>query len=169
MTNQNSKQGTEIILGLGQMRASREEELVLISLGLGSCVAICAYDPISKVGGMAHMVLPRSSDGRSNEPNPKFVDCAIPMLLEEMKELGALKSRLIVKIVGGAEMMKAQSPNGTLNIGPQNVQAVETLLEELSLPLRSADIGGTHGRTARLYLDSGKLLVSAVGGARREL
>jgi chemotaxis protein CheD len=169
VTNQTSKQGTEIILGLGQLRVAREEKLVLTSLGLGSCVAICAYDPISKVGGMAHMVLPRTSDGRSNEPNPKFVDCAIPMLLEEMEQLGALKSRLIVKIVGGAEMMTTKSPNGTLNIGPQNVEAVETVLAELGLPLRGADIGGTHGRTARLYLDSGKLLVSAVGGARREL
>ncbi len=169
MTNQTSKKGTEIILGLGQLRATRDEKMVLTSLGLGSCVAICAYDPISKVGGMAHAVLPRSSDGRSNEPNPKFVDCAIPMLVEEMEQLGALKSRLIVKIVGGAEMMKAHSPNGALNIGPQNVEAVETVLAALALPLRSAAVGGNNGRTARLYLDSGKLLVSAVGGARREV
>ena len=105
----------------------------------------------------------------SKERHPKFVDCAIPMLVGQMEQFGALKSRLIVKVVGGAEMTQAQRPHGALNIGPQNVEAVRNVLAELGLPLDGVDVGGSHGRTVRLDLDSGRLLVSTVGGAPREL
>lgn len=169
MTNQSDRQMKNIVLGLGELRAAKGEDTVLIGLGLGSCVALCAYDPVSKVGGMAHMVLPSSNEGRKNGYNPKFVDHAIPLLLEEMQQLGALKSRLSVKIVGGGRMILGQKPNNLLDIGDRNVQSTKAVLAELGLPLNGAETGGTHGRTARLYLDSGKLIVSAVGGSKHEL
>jgi chemotaxis protein CheD len=169
MTKQQTQQRADIVLGLGELRAARGEDTVLISLGLGSCVALCAYDPVSKVGGMAHMVLPRSSEGRSDGRNSKFVDHAIPMLIEEMLELGAIKSRMIVKITGGGQMIATQSRNGLLDIGDRNVESTRAVLADLGLSVQADETGGTHGRTARLYLGSGKLLVSAVGGASREL
>ncbi len=169
MTDQSAQRGKDLVLGLGELRAGRGDDTVLVSLGLGSCVALCAYDPVSKVGGMAHMVLPHSSEGRSDGRNPKFVDHAIPMLLEEMEQLGAIKSRMIVKITGGGQMISTQSRNGLLDIGARNVESTKAILADLGVSLQAAETGGSHGRTARLYLDSGKLLVSAVGGARREL
>lgn len=165
----NVEEKTEIVLSLGQLRAAQGEEIVLISLGLGSCVALCAYDSVTKVGGMAHMVLPESKEGSSKEPSPKFVDCAIPMLFEEMKKLGAVQSRLKVKIVGGAQMLQLQSKNGLFNIGSRNVEAAETTLAALGVPLVAAETGGNHGRTVRLFLDSGKVIGSRVGQPSYEL
>ena len=169
MNEQNGQQETNIVIGLGQLRVARRANTVLACLGLGSCVAICAYDPVTKVGGMAHLVLPQSSEGHSMEPSPKFVDCGIAMLLEEMEQLGAKRSRLIVKIVGGAHMIRTPGRDGLFNIGERNVKAARTVLADLGLPLRAADTGGRHGRTVRFYLDSGKLVVSAVGGVSHEL
>jgi chemotaxis protein CheD len=167
---QSTNQRTDIVLGLGQLHAAKEADTVLVCLGLGSCIGLSVYDPVSKVGGMAHMVLPSSSEGRSNgQQSPKFVDCAIPLLLDQMKELGALRSRMIIKIVGGAQMVNMNGSIGVLNIGDRNVEATKSALTSLGLPLHGADTGGNHGRTARLFLNSGKFLVSIAGGAGREL
>ena len=166
MTLQGTQQRTETVLNLGELRAARGDESVLVCLGLGSCVGLCAYDPVAKVGGMAHMVLPSSSEDRNAGSSPKFVDCAIPTLMEEMEQLGALRS---IKIAGGAQMVSGGSAAGVLNIGERNVVATKTALADLGLKLRGEDTGGTHGRTVRLYLNSGQLLVSTAGGISHEL
>lgn len=160
---------TDIVLSLGQLRAAQGEGIVLISLGLGSCVALCAYDPVSKVGGMAHMVLPGRSANGANGASPKFVDSAIPMLFEEMEKLGAARSRLNVKIVGGAQMLHLQDKNGLFNIGSRNVETAKTVLAGLAVPLAADETGGAKGRTVRLSLDSGKLVVSHVGEPSHEI
>lgn len=159
----------EFILSLGQLRAAQGEEAVLVSLGLGSCVALCAYDPVSKVGGMAHMVLPERGASSANGASPKFVDCAIPMLFEEMELLGAVRLRLNVKIVGGAQMLQLQDEGGLFNIGSRNVESAKTVLAGLGVPLAAAETGGRKGRTVRLFLDSGKLVASHVGESSFEL
>ena len=167
MTTQSTKERIDIILGLGELRAAKGDDTVLVCLGLGSCVGFCAFDPISKVGGMAHIVLPASSEGSG--PGPKFADCAIPTLLDEMVQLGAAKSQIVIKIVGGAQMVNNEGKPRVLNIGDRNVEATKTLLAELGLPLKASDTGGNHGRTARLFLESGTLLVSEAGGVSNEL
>ena len=159
---------TDVVLGLGQLRAARGEDVILTSLGLGSCVAMCVYDPVTKVGGMAHMVLPARSLP-SREPSPKFVDCAIPMLLDEMREQGAQKGRLVVKLVGGAQMTVVAKGNPLMNIGVRNLEAAKTALAELGLRVDAEETGGEHGRTVRLYLGSGKLMVSTAGGESFEV
>ena len=75
-------------IGLGEMKVTKDDSVVLTCLGLGSCVGMAAYDPVSKVAGMAHIVLPRS-DGRSGLP-AKFADTAIPALVDEMCKLDSL-------------------------------------------------------------------------------
>ena len=165
----NVEEKTDIMLSLGQLRAAQGEGIVLISLGLGSCVALCAYDPVTKVGGMAHMVLPERSANGASGPSPKFVDCAIPMLFEEMEKLGAVRSRLDVKIVGGAQMLQLQDEAGLFNIGNRNVETAKKILAELGVPLAAAETGGKKGRTVRLFLDSGKIFASHVGEPSFEL
>ncbi len=150
-------------LGLGQLEAAKGPGTVLACLGLGSCVAMCAWDPLAKVGGMAHMVLPNSADARASAPHPKFVDSAIPMLLDRMIKLGAAKHRLVVKLVGGAQVVNIAAANDLFNIGMRNAEAAKSNLAALGIPVRAADVGGNRGRTARLYLDTGRLLVSRVG------
>ena len=163
-----TKERADVILGLGKLRAARGDDVVLTSLGLGSCVALCAYDPVTKVGGMAHMVLPeRNSSAR--EPSPKFVDCAIPMLLAEMSELGAQKGRLVVKLAGGAQMTAVADGNPLMNIGARNLEAARATLAAMGLRVQAEETGGEHGRTVRLYLGTGKLMVSTAGGESFEV
>ncbi len=167
MTIRSATPGTDLVLGLGQMRVTKDTDEVLVCLGLGSCVAVCAYDPIAKVAGMAHIVLPSASG--SSGPHPKFADSAIPMIIDQMQELGALKGRMVVKIAGGAQMVGANATTGTMNIGERNVEAVTSVLAQHGLEVRAADTGGNYGRTARFRVESGSVVVSKAGGAGHEL
>ncbi len=157
-----------IVVGLGEMKVSSDPSAVLTCLGLGSCVSICAFDPISKVGGMAHVVLP-SSEGRSVKASAKYADMAIPLLLEAMQELGAQKIRLTVKLVGGAEMSTAPGMDNTFKIGEKNQEMVKIKLAEEHIRWSGEDLGGNHGRTARMFVDSGKVTVSSAGRETKEL
>ena len=74
-----------IMVGLGEVKISKDPETVLACLGLGSCVAITVFDPVAKIGGMAHVVLPESR-GRSGEKAGRYADVAIPQLLEKLKK-----------------------------------------------------------------------------------
>ena len=111
--------GLTAAIGLGEMKVTKDDSVVLTCLGLGSCVGMAAYDPVSKVAGMAHIVLPRS-DGRSGLP-AKFADTAIPALVDEMCKLGALQSRLVVKIAGGTHMSGSPGAGSLFKTGERNV------------------------------------------------
>lgn len=167
MTIQSATRGTDRVLGLGQMHVTKDIDAVLVCLGLGSCVAVCAYDPSAKVAGMAHVVLPGASGNPA--PHPKFADAAIPMIIEQMQELGALKVRMVVKIAGGAQMVALNGTIGVMNIGDRNVEAITEIFTQHGLQIRAADTGGNHGRTARFSVESGTVLVSKAGGASHEL
>lgn len=110
------------------------------------------------------MVLPASVEGRSV---PKFVDVAVPMLLSEVVKLGAQRGRLVAKLVGGAQMMSVV--NDTLNIGQRNADAAKEALRQFQVRLAAADLGGHQGRTVRLFLDSGRVSVTLVGGSSYEI
>ena len=165
---QTTVESKTIVLGLGQLQATQDPAAVLVCLGLGSCVAVCAHDPVSKTAGMAHLVLPSFDDGRRPGTEGRFVDTGIPMLIEQMTKLGATPGRIVAKIVGGAQMIPAPG-NSNLAIGDRNVDAARAVLRRLGLIVRSADTGGNRGRTVKLYTDSGRLTVSTVGGTIRDL
>ncbi len=169
MTEPNGPLEETIIVGLGELRATSAGNAILVCLGLGSCVALCGYDPVSRVAGMAHMVLPSSNGKTPSQSAPKFVDCATPMLIEEMVERGAVQSRIGAKLVGGARVIKTDKENHSLDIARQNVQAAIVVLERLGVPLQAAETGGNKGRTVKLHAGSGRLLVSTLGGSEREL
>lgn len=157
-----------VVLGLGELYATRDSTKTLVCLGLGSCVALALYDPTLRAGGMAHMVLPASAEGRGGT-GAKFVDEAVPRLVEEMEKLGSFRHRLIVKLVGGAQVLAAAHADGSLNIGCRNAEAAKKALRGLGLRLWASDLGGSHGRTVRLDLSTGRLTVSTAGGGSDEL
>lgn len=159
---------TSIIVGLGQLGTTATPGDVLISVGLGSCVALCAHDPKAEVAGMAHMLLPASRGGRKVGPDTKFVDLAIPLLLEEMEAFGAQRSRMCIKLAGGAQMINGVEAEGR-QIGMQNVASARATLAELGLRIHGEDIGGTQGRTVRLFAESGRLVISRIGGASYDM
>lgn len=136
----------------------------LTTIGLGSCVGIALYDPITKTSGLAHVMLPDSTQISNNSNRAKFADTAISDLYDQMLEIGAKRSMLIAKIAGGAKMFgfsNNDSPN--MNIGQKNVDACKKKLKELGVRLLSEDTGLNYGRTVELYSESGDYIIKAVG------
>jgi chemotaxis protein CheD len=156
------------VVGLGELKVSKDRTSALACLGLGSCVCVACYDPVSKVGGMAHVVLP-DSGGRASSPDPKYADMAIPMLLEEMRECGALKIRTVIKLAGGAELSTAPGLDNAFKIGEKNQEAVKVALSKEGVKVKSEELGGNKGRTVRMYVDTGRVVVTTAGSDSREL
>ncbi|MCH8825856.1 MAG: chemotaxis protein CheD [Chloroflexi bacterium] len=157
-----------IVVGLGEMQVSNNPLTVLSCLGLGSCIAVSAYDSVAKVAGLVHIVLP-SSDGRDTTLPGKFADTAIPSLLDEMSKLGALKVRLLVKIAGGAQISKTQNSNPIFKTGQRNIEATKEQAAKHGLKIAAEEVGGHAGRTLRLYVESGRVTVTQVGSQTQEL
>lgn len=157
-------------VGIGELRASKSLQEVLIAYGLGSCVGVSVYDPDGKVAGLAHVMLPNSMEALSQKSLGKFADLAVPMLLEEVVKLGGRPRHLIGKIAGGAQMLVGPgfSQNG-FNIGERNIQAVKTAMERHGISLIKADIGGNRGRTMALHVATGKTTVRIIGEKEIEL
>ncbi len=141
----------------------------LISYGLGSCVGIAVYDAVSKVGGLAHIMLPDSTQARSTENPAKFADTCLPLMLDEILKMGALKSRLIVKIAGGAQMFTFANATDVMRVGERNVEAVKAVLKKLDLKILAEDTGGNYGRTVELKLDSGVYKIKTIDKGEKEL
>lgn len=157
-----------IKIGMADLSASRDPS-VLITLGLGSCVGICLYDPINRVAGMAHIMLPSSADIKNNGNKAKFADTAISMLIEHMTALGAVRSRLTAKIAGGAQMFSFKSANDLMRIGERNVEAVKKELARQSIPLVAEDVGGTYGRSIEFDSSSGELHIKTIGHGKKTI
>jgi len=153
-------QTERIMLSLGEWAVTDDPERELVCLGLGSCVAFCAHDPQTGVAGMAHMVLPDSTNGKPGGAEAKFVDLAIPLVLKEMEALGADRKRLKIHLAGGAQMLHGASFTDTMLIGKRNAEAAHVVLKQLGLRITSEDTGGESGRTVRLAVATGQLEVS---------
>ena len=157
----------ETTLSLGEWAVSNDVDAVLTCLGLGSCVAFVAYDPVARVGGMAHVVLPDSTLGR---PSPraaaKFADLAVPLVMQEMAALGALRSRVQVSLIGGARMLAGGRVQDSLNIGERNITATRAAVQALGLHVRMEETGGGQGRTVRLPVRTGGLSISTARAFR---
>jgi chemotaxis protein CheD len=157
------------VVGLGEIAVSTKPEDVLVSLGLGSCVCIAAFDPKSGVAGMAHIVLP-DSGGKEGRQSPKFADVAIPELFKQMQKAGATINKLVLKLAGGAHMMLVAAPDTSqMNIGDRNIEAVKDLLKEAGHRVSAEDLGGTQGRTVRLTVGTGSVTVSRAGQDQKDL
>lgn len=156
-------------IGHGELRVTDDVDAVLEVRGIGSCLIVCVHDPLRKVGAMLHAVLPHGSHGESTGWRAKYVDEGILLLLHCMEELGAARSHMIVKIVGGAEMFSGSGLSGSASVGEQNAEAARSVLAGLGLRLRGDDTGGDRGRTVRLSVRSGRLVVSTIGGGSHEL
>ena len=129
---------------------------VLTTLGLGSCVGVALYDPVSKVSGLLHCMLPDSTQFKNNSNVAKYADSGIDELISQMINLGASRSRLVAKIAGGAQMFAMKTNNDTLRVGERNVEAVKKKLSGLNIRLLSEDCGLNYGRTVEFYSETGE-------------
>lgn len=142
----------------------------LTTIGLGSCVGIALYDPIKKVSGLAHIMLPDSTAIKNNSNIAKFADSGIEELLRQMIGAGASRTRIVAKIAGGAKMFAlSSSASSAINIGEQNVSATKKKLSELGIRILAEDCGLNYGRTVEFYSETGVYLVKAVGKEKKEI
>jgi len=135
---------------------------VLVTIGLGSCVAIALHDAVAKVGGLAHVLLPSPALARRNGTPGKFPQTAVPRLLELMAERGASRRRVVARIAGGASMFAALAPPGSIQMGERNVVASRQVLHLSGIPLVGESVGGDYGRTVRLLVETGHVEVQSV-------
>jgi chemotaxis protein CheD len=151
----------EIFVRVADLRAGGGDD-ILVTVGLGSCVAIVLHDPAAKVGGLAHVLLPSPALSRKDDNPAKFPQTAVPRLLELMAERGASTRRVTARLVGGASMFASLAAPGTIQMGERNVVACRQTLNQHGVPLVGEATGRDYGRTVRLWVADGRVEVSSV-------
>jgi len=157
-----------IKVGMADLNVVKDPH-ILTTLGLGSCVGIALYDSVTKVGGLAHIMLPDSKQIKNNSNLAKFADTGIVKLIEDMVRIGARGNRLVAKIAGGAHMFEFKNMDDMMRIGTRNIAAVTQILEELTIPILASDTGSNYGRTIELHTRTGILLVRTIGHGIKEI
>ena len=159
---------SEIVIGISDLKVSNNINDVLVTYALGSCVGVTAYDPVVKVGGLLHFMLPESSlDMRKAVENPAmFADTGIPLLFKTCYELGAKKRRMIVKVAGGASILDDAN---FFRIGQKNVTAMKKLFWKNNVFIDGEDTGNNCNRTFSIHISTGKVFVRTAYNGAREL
>jgi chemotaxis protein CheD len=152
----------EVIVKVADWAAERGDG-VLVTLGLGSCVAIMLHDPERKAGAMAHVLLPSRSLARDATNLAKFPESAVPLLVERLKALGAEPRRLVAKLAGGASMFSQLMTPGTIQMGERNIVAARNALRAASIPIVREAVGGERGRSIRFHVKDGRVEIRSVG------
>ena len=167
MTLSSVKNEEMVVVGLGEMQVSNDPNMVLACLGLGSCIGISAYDPVARVGAMVHVVLPHGNNIDCGKSPTKYANTALPIMVNAMERKGAIKSRIVLKIAGGAKIIHTIAVGSILDIGDRNIAAVKKAVAENKLSIKAEDIRGTLGRSMWLNVDTGvtkfRTTASAVG------
>jgi chemotaxis protein CheD len=158
----------EIVVRVADMAVASGED-VLVTVGLGSCVAIMLYDSDSRIGGLAHILLPSKALARQADNPAKFPQSAVPALLERMVASGANARRITARLAGGASMFSQLAPPGTIQMGERNLVATRQALNAQNIPLTGESVGGDFGRTVRLHCRDGRIEVSSVAHGIRHL
>jgi chemotaxis receptor (MCP) glutamine deamidase CheD len=143
-------------ISIGEIRASSSPEMVRTLLG--SCVAVCLHDPVTRMGGMNHILLPAGSD---REKAPRFGVHAMELLINALMKLGANRSTLVAKAFGGANVLACLRPP---TVGDLNVQFVRGFLEAEGIPLLAQRLGGLAPVEVRFRTDTGQAFVHSVNG-----
>ena len=160
---------SEIIkVGMADLKVCKSPDGIT-TLGLGSCVGIAIRDPITKIGGLAHVMLPDSSAIRQNNNIYKFADTGIVELVRLMELEGAKKARMVAKIAGGAQMFAFQNKTDLVRVGDRNVEASKKALKALGIPILAEDTGENFGRTVIFYPETGDYVIRAVGNPERTI
>jgi chemotaxis protein CheD len=150
------------IIGVADMAVSSNQQEDLITYSLGSCIGVVIYDPTVKVGGLLHYMLPESSmDAEKAKKTPAmFADTGIPLLFKQSYQLGASKRNMMVKVVGGGQIM---DENGVFNIGKRNYLALRKLFWKNNVMVAAEHVGGNVNRTVRLEIATGRVFLKVSG------
>jgi len=157
-----------ILVGMADLNSAKHPAM-LTTLGLGSCVGIALYDSVAQVAGLAHCMLPDSTQISNNSNRAKFVDTAVVDLIDDMVRLGASQSRIVAKLAGGAQMFGFTSTNETMRIGDRNVEATINVLRRLRIRILSQDVKENFGRTVELFTEDGSFVIKTIGKGNKTI
>jgi chemotaxis protein CheD len=151
-----------IVVGIADLAVSNNPAVTLATYALGSCLGVAIYDPIARVGGLLHLMLPDSNlDAAKATKQPgMFVDTGVPGLFRTAYKLGAEKHRLIISVAGGADIMDG---SGLFNLGTRNYEALARLFAGHGLRIHAEQVGGLVNRSMRLILATGEVRLKISG------
>ena len=158
----------QLTLGIGEMAVSNSLDDVIVTHVLGSCLGITLYDPVAKVGGMLHALLPSRKDeeSKSGKKPTFFVDVGTPLLFKACYRLGAKKQRLVVRVAGGASI-KTNPDKDMFQIGRRNFTALRKILWKNGVLINAHDVGGADPRTMTLVMNDGEVKISSNGKTKK--
>jgi len=145
-----------VVIGVGDLAVSNDPSVTLSTYALGSCIAVVGYDPLIKVGGILHLMLPDSkiSPARASGQPGMFANTGLPLLFKSLQGMRADLTRLRLFVAGGANVLAG---NDTFKIGERNIQATHEFLDKLGFDFSHAAVGGTINRTIHLQNFDGLL------------
>ena len=155
---------TRHVVAVGDMKIGRDHDLI-VTHALGSCLGLVVYDPVQRVGGLLHAMLPLSKINPAKaEANPyMFVDTGVPALFKALYDIGGQKSRMVIKAAGCGNPL---GKNEMFKIGERNHTVLKKLLWKNNVLLESEDIGGTASRTVHFDVATGQTVISSNGQKR---
>lgn len=145
-----------VVIGVGDLSVSNNAAITLSTYALGSCIAVVAYDPIAKAGGLLHLMLPESSistEKAAAQP-AMFADTGLPLLFRSLTGIRADRSRLRIFVAGGACVL---NDNNNFRIGERNIRVTQNWLTQQGYFVRASATGGNFSRTVHLDIGTGKI------------
>lgn len=150
-----------VTIGIAESRIAHSPDKIA-TLGLGSCIGLVLYDPVAKIGGMIHIMLPSAPKDAVVMNKFKFADTGITELISMLIAAGAVKSRLVAKAAGGAHMFNTAYNNDIMNIGQRNIDMYQKVLKENSIKVSGEDVGGASGRSIEFCCTDNMLQIRMV-------
>ncbi len=148
----------EILVRVADLNIATGDQ-VLVTYGLGSCVAILLYEPQRRIAAMAHIMLPSLSLARRGDMPGKTPHTAVPALVDAMVKLGADRRKINARLVGGASLFASLTPPGSIQMGERNVVSCREVLNQEAIPLVKEQVGGECGRSVWLYAGDGRAII----------
>jgi chemotaxis protein CheD len=153
-----------VTVGVAQFHVGRTP-LRMMTMALGSCLGIVLFDASAKVGALAHVMHPRRARVKNNSNRVKFVDTAIPLVVERMVECGARRESIVAKIFGGGRMFESVvGVKGVLQIGDENIATAREQFGAFGIPIVVERVGGARGRTILFDVNDGSVRVTDAEG-----
>ncbi|MEZ5063424.1 MAG: chemotaxis protein CheD [bacterium] len=151
-----------ITVDIADIRVSKDPASVIVTYALGSCVAVIVHDPIRRIGGMIHYMLPlaQTAPDKARGNPAMFADTGIPVLFRSVYELGCRKEDLVVKVAGGGSLY---DDKGTFEIGRRNYVVLRKMFWKTGVMIAAEDVGGSKSRTVRLNVGTGQVVVRSQG------
>ncbi|HIV61506.1 MAG TPA: chemotaxis protein CheD [Candidatus Butyricicoccus avistercoris] len=154
-------------IGIADMKLARGQG-TLVTYALGSCIGICLWDPLLKIGALVHIMLPINMETNRTSPF-KYADTGIRLTISKMEFMGAKRTRIIAKIAGGAKMFNVPANSNLGNIGQRNIESVHQVLRQEGIRLLKEDVGGSAARTLFFDVATGEGTVKIYGNVERKL